>query len=53
MNKKITECPYCNGVVVDDRCRDCGWEPCFENPLADDWEEMDDWKNRFAEEDKK
>jgi hypothetical protein len=41
---KINECPYCDGKVIDDECQNCGWRPCYEDPLDDSWE------GRFGEE---
>jgi hypothetical protein len=28
----ITECPYCNEIMVNGKCRECEWEPRMEYP---------------------
>ena len=30
------ECPYCNGVMVDGGCKECGFEFIFEYPPNDE-----------------
>jgi hypothetical protein len=41
---KITECPYCNGAIVNGKCIVCEWRPEYELPPDDSWE------GRFGEE---
>ena len=26
----FTECPYCDGMMVGGKCKDCGWMPEYE-----------------------
>jgi len=36
--KEIVEnatCPYCNGIMMDGGCRECGWRPEYEYPPMD------------------
>ena len=32
----FTICPYCNGEMVDDQCREYGWRPEYEFPEKGD-----------------
>ena len=40
---KITECPYCNGVIANGKCIICEWRPEYE------YSPFDSWEGRFGE----